>query len=68
MITLIVVGVISLFMGYLYLFRPESIIKLSSIGDRLISTDHELIRFRLVSGILMILAGGLMFIVGINYI
>ena len=68
MIALIVVGVISLLMGYLYLFRPESIIKLSSIGNRLVTTDHELIRFRLISGILMILAGGLMFIVGMNYL
>ena len=68
MIALIVVGVISLLMGYMYLFRPESIIKLSSIGNRLVTTDHELIRFRLISGILMILAGGLMFIVGMNYL
>ena len=68
MISLIVVGVISLLMGYLYLFKPESIIKLSSIGNRLVTTDHELIRFRLISGILMILAGGLMFIVGTIYI
>ena len=68
MISLIVVGVISLLMGYMYLFRPESIIKLSSIGNRLVTTDHELIRFRLISGILMILAGGLMFIVGTNYL
>ncbi len=68
MISLIVVGVISLLMGYMYLFRPESIIKLSSIGNRLVTTDHELIRFRLISGILMILAGGLMFIVGMNYL
>lgn len=68
MISLVVVGVISLVMGYLYLFRPESIIKLSSIGNRLVTTDHELIRFRLFSGVLMLLAGGLMFIVGINYI
>ena len=68
MIGLIVVGVISLLMGYMYLFRPESIIKLSSIGNRLVTTDHELIRFRLISGILMILAGGLMFIVGMNYL
>ena len=68
MISLVVVGVISLLMGYMYLFRPESIIKLSSIGNRLVTTDHELIRFRLISGILMILAGGLMFIVGMNYL
>jgi len=68
MIGLVVVGVISLLMGYMYLFRPESIIKLSSIGNRLVTTDHELIRFRLISGILMILAGGLMFIVGMNYL
>ena len=68
MISLIVVGVISLLMGYLYLFRPESIIKLGSLGNRLITTDHELIRFRLISGIFMILAGCLMFIVGMNYI
>ena len=65
---LIVVGVISILLGYLYLFSPECIIKLGRIGDRLITTDHELIRFRVVSGMLMILAGGLMFIVGTIYI
>ena len=68
MFGLVIIGLISLIAGYLYLFRPESIIRLSRMGDRLVSTDHEMIRHRTASGIAMLVAGCLIFYVGIYYL
>ena len=68
MLGLVIIGLISLTAGYLYLFRPESIIRLSRIADRLISTDHQIIRHRTASGIAMLVAGCLIFYVGIYYL
>jgi hypothetical protein len=66
MVGMVIVGLISVIVGYLYLFRPENIIKLGRIGNRLVSTDHAFIRHRTLSGIVMLAAGLLIAYVGLN--
>ena len=65
---LIAIGFLSLFSGYFYLFRPNVLIRLSRIGNRLVATDHELFRHRTLSGTVMLLAGLLIIYVGVYYL
>ena len=67
MLALIIIGLLSIISGYLYFFRPDVIIKLSSIGNRLITTDYGFIRYHKLSGIVLLLIGCVLFYVGVNF-
>lgn len=60
----IFVGCCAIITGYVSLFRPGTIIKLSQIGNRLITTDYGYIRYHKVSGFMFISIGALLFYVG----
>lgn len=66
MYVLIIISAVSILSGYLYLFRPELIIRLSKASNRLISTDHSFIQYHKYSGIILLFVGVFLFFIGIK--
>jgi hypothetical protein len=63
---LILVGCFAILTGYFSIFRPNTIIKLSQLGNRLVATDYGYVRYHKVSGILFISIGAFLFYVGFS--
>ncbi len=68
MLVLVIIGLLSIISGYLYVFRPDIVIKLSGIGNRLITTDYGFIRYHKFSGLVLLCVGCLLFYVGIKFL
>lgn len=67
-VVIVLIGVFSIITGYLCLFRPNTIIRLTEIGNRLIVTDYGYIQHRKISGLLFILIGTGLFYVGMKWL
>ena len=63
---LIMVGCFAIVTGYVSIFRPNTIIKLSQLGNRLVATDYGYVRYHKLSGFLFISIGAVLFYVGFS--
>ncbi len=57
MITILVIGIISIIFGILFVFSPTLLEKINEWGNKIIITDDFAISYRHISGILLILIG-----------
>jgi hypothetical protein len=64
----IVVGCFSIIIGYISIFRPGTIIKLSRVANRLIITDYGYVRHHKLSGALFLIIGAILFYVGFQIV
>lgn len=62
----IAIGILSVVSGYILIFRPNTLIKWSHLGNRLILTDYGYIRHHRFSGIVLIVLGAFLFFTGMN--
>lgn len=65
---LIAVGCCSIITGYICIFRPDTIIKLSQLGNRMIVTDYGYVQHHIVSGVILVIIGAVLFYVGVTVI
>ena len=65
-IFLIIVGCFSIITGYICIFHPKTIIKLSQIGNRMIITDYGYVQHHKISGVVFIIIGAVLFYVGVT--
>ncbi len=57
MTAFILVGVLCLAAGVMHLFAPEALVRLSAFLNRIISTDHKTIKYRVGMGLAFIILG-----------
>lgn len=53
----LILSIFALFLGILYLFAPNTLMKLSVLADKIVFTDRQTFVHRKVSGVLLIVAG-----------
>ena len=54
-------GILFLTFGFMFLFAPRLIIRLSELGNKLVYTDHGTVAHRYLTGIIMLAVSLLMF-------
>ena len=57
MTAFILIGIITLLLGFMYLFAPGTLIKLSSLLNQIVSTDHKTMKYRISVGVIFIIIG-----------
>ncbi len=57
MTAFILIGLLCLAVGVMHLFAPEILVRVSSFLNRIISTDHKTMKYRIVTGLIFILFG-----------
>jgi hypothetical protein len=57
MTAFILVGIIALLVGIMYLITPGTLIKLSSLLNQIVSTDHKTMKYRISVGVVFVIIG-----------
>ncbi len=57
MTAFILVGILCLAAGVLYLVAPEVLVRISAFLNRVISTDHKTMKYRIGAGLIFIVLG-----------
>ncbi len=57
MTAFLLIGAICLVAGVMYLLAPEALVRISEFLNRIISTDHKTMKYRVTAGLLFIILG-----------
>ncbi|HOO76349.1 MAG TPA: hypothetical protein PLI51_08520 [bacterium] len=57
MTAFLLMGVLTVVMGALFLFRPRAIIHLSEFMNRIVTTDSEALKYRITMGLILLMFG-----------
>ncbi len=57
MTVFLLIGVICLAAGVMYLLAPEVLVRISVFLNRIVSTDHKTIKYRVTVGLIFLLLG-----------
>jgi 1,4-dihydroxy-2-naphthoate octaprenyltransferase len=57
MTAFILIGILCLVVGVMHLFAPEALVRLSAFLNRIISTDHKTMKYRVGTGLVFIALG-----------
>ncbi|MDP8234830.1 MAG: hypothetical protein P9M08_00450 [Candidatus Erginobacter occultus] len=57
MTAFILIGLLCLVVGVMHLFAPEVLVRISGFLNRIISTDHKTMKYRVGAGLVFIILG-----------
>jgi len=57
MTAFILIGIICLAAGVMYLLAPGALVRISEFLNRIISTDHRTLKYRITVGLILVVLG-----------